>query len=475
MEKSKIVAFLRQLTPPDRKRILTYFKRPYFTQKHPELYALLTYTLENAATPAALEPQKVFTGVFGDNEPYNDLKLRHSASVLLQHAETFWVNYHLETDELERGVRLMELYRQAKLVKHYKNAQQQVQNCLQKEVHQNAAHYLIKYRVYRNTDNFSDNRNDPAKQEYVCLADAALDRFYLLSKLKLACELHSLQMLVKTPHEIATLDMVQQLAVQNPYQQEPVIALYYHALQTLLHPDTAQPHFEQLKQLFITHSSLLNQTEAAQVYYLALNYCATRINKGEGQYWAAIFDLYQIGAEQMLLLENGEILPWNYKNIVTVALRLGKTDYAYQFLHQYHPFLPEAHRQNALAFNLAKYHFACKQYAQALQKLQEVSYDEIFYSLDARLLLLKTYYELNEFDAMEALIDSFRQFLNRTRLISRQRQTTYRNLLRFLRQFNRIAPANRKQLTQLLAKIEQTPYVAERNWLLEKIKEYGKP
>lgn len=470
MEKTKIVAFLTQLNEQERKRAFLYFKRPYYTQKHPELFTLLKYVLENAERPDALNSVKVFTAVFGPDMQFNDLKLRHTASVLLQHAEAFWVSYHLETDELERSVRLMELYRQAKLVKHYKDVRQQAQNCLQKEPHRNAAYFLVKYRIYRNTDNFSNNRNDPEKQEYVCLADAALDRFYLLSKLKLACELYSLQMLVKTSQEIAGLDSVLQLADNGAYLQEPVIALYYHALQTLLHPDTAQLHFEQLKQLFIEHFRLLNQTEAAQVYYLALNYCATRINKGEAKYWTEIFDLYQIGADQMLLLENGEMLPWNYKNIVTVALRLGKTDFARQFLYQYQPFLPEAHRKNALAFNLAKYHFACKHYAQALQKLQEVSYDEIFYSLDARLLLMKTYYELQEFDALEALIDSFRQFLNRTRQISRQRQTTYRNLLRFLRRVNRIAPGNRRQLSELVAKIEQTPYVAERNWLLEIIK-----
>lgn len=467
MKKSKLFTLLNHFTAQERRATLLHFKRPYYTQKHPEMYALLQYLLENTDNAELLERHNVFTHIFSAKIPYNDLKLRRTASVLLQQVETFWVMRQLHTDELELSIRLMELYRKGRLIKNYKDVQKQALQQLQREAQRSAAYFLSEYRIYRNTDNFTDNRNDPEKQQYVCLADAALDHFYLLGKLKLACELYSLQTLVKTKFTIANLQTVVNIATEPAYMQQPVIALYYHALQTLLLPNEAQTHFEQVKQRFVAHSNLLTHTEAAQVYYLALNYCATQINKGEERFWTEIFDLYQIGLEQTLLLENGELSPWNYKNIVTVALRLGKNDFAHQFIHQYHLHLPVAHRLNALAFNLAKYFFTCQQYTQALHKLQEVSYDEIFYSLDARLLLLKTYYALDEFDALEALIDSFRQFLNRTRQINRQRQTTYRNLLRFLRRFNRIAPSNRKQLSELLAKIEQTPYVAERNWLLD--------
>ena len=93
-----------------------------------------------------------------------------------------------------------------------------------------------------------------------------------------------------------------------------------------------------------------------------------------------------------LLLEKGIMSPWNYKNITAVGLRLEEFGWVQDFLLKFKPHLAPAHRDNAYKYNLAKLHFAKKDYDKVLELLREVEYDDIFYSLDSRSMLLKTYY-----------------------------------------------------------------------------------
>ena len=111
------------------------------------------------------------------------------------------------------------------------------------------------------------------------------------------------------------------------------------------------------------------------------------------------------------LNDKGELLPWDYKNMVAAGLRCEAYAWVAEFLQVYNEKLPAGFRENALHYNLAKLAFAKQNYKKVLENLQNVEYEDVFYALDSRWTLIKTYYHLDEYDATEAQIDTFRIFL----------------------------------------------------------------
>ncbi|OWY16786.1 hypothetical protein C7N43_30105 [Sphingobacteriales bacterium UPWRP_1] len=471
MQKSKLFTFLQQLTKKEQKNLSDYFCQPYYSQKHPQLGKLLQYLLQHLNTPEKAAPQTVFGLVF-PGLPYNDLKLRHLAAEALQHAEEALAAQNSISDRYYLQLQLMEIYRSRKMVKHYEGVSNSLQTLFNRDEQRNAEYYRYHYLFWRNKDLFTENRNQPEKQTYLANASDALDVFYLSSKLRMAAEMITLKKVVDSPHQMQLLTELLQMVQQGIWLQYPVIAVYFHIVMTLTEPDNPA-HFDSLNHLFATQNSKLTTAEAREVYYFLLNYCATKINSGQTKFLHQIFDLYQIGLNTQLLLEGHHLSPWNYKNIVTAALRLGNYSWVYDFLHQYRSFLPPKHQKNAFTYNLANYYFFNKDYPRVLQLLQEVSYDEVFYSLDARSLLLKTYFELDEYEALQSLIDSFRQWLNRTKELSKPRQQTYRNLLYFVRKLIQLPYEKPEKRAALLAEIKNTPAIADKRWLLQQIEGNG--
>ncbi|PSJ72454.1 hypothetical protein C7N43_34115 [Sphingobacteriales bacterium UPWRP_1] len=471
MQKSKLYTFLQQLTHKERKTLSDFFCQPYYSQKHPQLSKLLQYLLLHLNTPEKAERQTVFDYVF-PGLSYNDLKLRHLAAEVLQHAEEALAAQHSISDRYYLQLQLMDMYRSRKMVKHYEGVSNSLQTLFTRDEQRNAEYYRYQYLYWRNKDLFTENRNQPEKQAYLASASDALDVYYLSSKLRMAAEMITLKKVVESPHQMQLIAELLQAAQQNNRLQYTAVAMYYHIVMMLTEPDN-QEHFDRLNHLFTTQNNQLPPAEAREVYYFLLNYCATKINAGQTLFLNQIFDLYRLGLNTQLLLEGHLLSPWNYKNIVTAALRLGNYDWVHDFLHQYQSFLPHKHQKNAFTYNLANYYFFKQDYNRVLQLLQEVSYDEVFYSLDARSLLLKTYFELDEYEALQSLIDSFRQWLNRTKELSKPRQQTYRNLLYFVRKLIQLPYEKPEKRAALLAEIKNTPAIADKRWLLQQIEGNG--
>lgn len=113
-----------------------------------------------------------------------------------------------------------------------------------------------------------------------------------------------------------------------------------------------------------------------------------------------------------------------------------------------------------------------------MRLLREVEFTDIFYNLDAKVMLLKIYYELEEDEAFLSLAASFKIFLSRTRLINENTRNLYMNLLAFtsklytmrMKHIFRKGKAFQLKLRELKDKTENNS-VANSRWLVGKIEE----
>lgn len=319
-------------------------------------------------------------------------------------------------------------------------------------------------------------RNDESLQQKANLLDA----FYLAEKLRDACEMQVRRHILKVDYSSRLLDAVLREVGDNitEYAHDPAIFLYYHIYRMLSRDEESQRYFEALEALR-QRQEVFDKTRLSELYNYFQNYCIRRINLGDERFLEEIFKLYLILIEQELLYEDGLLSEWHYKNIITTGIRLRRLPWVRAFIESQKERLPPDARDNAYRFNLAAYHHAAGEYDAVLQLLLQVEYSDVRYSLGAKALLLRTYYELHEWEALDSLVGSMRQYLQRNRLLADFNRNGYHNLFRFTRRAAAIRSQSaylsdekyHSELERLRRELSLAGEIFNKSWLMEKVEE----
>ena len=170
-----------------------------------------------------------------------------------------------------------------------------------------------------------------------------------------------------------------------------------------------------------------------------------------------------------MLFENGVLSAYIYNNALISGIMVSENDWAQGFLEEYKPFLPERDRENVYRYNLAILHFRTANYAEAMRLLQQTTPREPLHNLDARRMLMRIYYDFKEWSALSSLLESTRIYIRRQKDLGYGGEH-YLNLVNFLQKMLKSDLSSRKTRDILRGGIEAEKSVAEKDWLLEKLK-----
>jgi hypothetical protein len=292
-----------------------------------------------------------------------------------------------------------------------------------------------------------------------------LDRYYLTTRLRLTCELVNRHSILAEPYDseqVAALLLYLEAAGTDGFSAVPAVALYHQVLLLLTRPDE-DGHFLRLKNLMDEFLHLVTGDERPELYSYAQNYCIRRIRQGHSGYLDELFELYKTGLETGYLLEDGVLSAWKYKNIASVGLRVRAFDWVEGFISDYLPLLPEEFRDTACAYNKAFLNYSRGNLQQALRLLLQVEFNDVFFSLDTRKMMLMIYFEQDAEEPMLSLIAAFRTYLRRNKLISENNRKSYNNFLNLLNSIYKGADSPEA----LRAEIKATHPLVEESWLLK--------
>lgn len=297
---------------------------------------------------------------------------------------------------------------------------------------------------------------------------STLDDFYLTKKLELIYVNSTLQALFQKKDMLFLESEILQIFEQQSVDKfKPIIQLYYYL--HLLQQVKNIAHFEQVDKLLKQYKDTLSIEEKRNFYTALQNFCIQQINKNDdANFRKKLFELYQVCLEQDLLSDsNGHIFPPNFKNIVRLGLGLQEYAWTAFFIENYAAKLPEEKRADVENDALAQMAFSKGNYQKVLHILQETEPVDIFFKIDAKRLLLRTYYELGEIELTLSTLNTFRVFIHRDNIIHETHKLSNRNFINIL---NALIQANSfAKLLKIKKELLETLQVAEKKWLILKI------
>lgn len=305
-----------------------------------------------------------------------------------------------------------------------------------------------------------------------------LDAAWLIEKLRDACELvQRSQLLATSAPSSRLLDaVVGRLSEEIPAELDRPLLRIYLMLYRLLSGDSGIG-YRDVAAVVESIQDEIGTGELRSIFNHLQNYCIAMINKGDATYLDELFKLYLSQLDRKLFFENGFLPEWHYKNIVTTGLRLGQMDWVLHFIEAYRQYLDPKVADNAYRFNLANWHYHQGNLTRVMELLNEVEYTDLRYSLDAKAMLLRTYYDLDEEEALLALTESFRRYIGRNRTLSDFQKKGYFNLLKFTRRAFRlkmnkgiIKPSKWKHSFALLERdLQAADTLFNRSWLEKRV------
>lgn len=468
MQNSHLIVVLKTFSKKEGRDLQKWLESPAHNQRE-DVITLLEYLFTNGhlESDKHLKKEKIYSKIF-PGEPFDDAKLRQTMHFLLKTVEEFLIYQEFQENVTYHKVLLASNYLKRNLEKPFHKAIRTAEEIQYQSPYQEEQYLRNEFLIEQEKNEFQSSRQRTAKINFQELSDM-LDISYIATKLRHGCAMLSHQAVYKTAYDTGLLDEALRYIESKNLLHIPAIAVYYNIYKTITASNEPK-FFEQLVQQIQENGHLFPETVLRSFYLHTINYCIRKINSGEEAYVRTSFELYRQGLEKKILLENDSIDPILYRNIAVNGIRLHEFKWVEQFIYAYKEHLEEQHQENFFQFTLARLRFEQKDYGAAMGLLAKTDFSDILIQLNAKTMLMKIYYELEETDALESLLESMRTYLNRKGVIAYHR-LNYQNVIKYTKKLVRTNPYNKTQIAKLRQEITAANPLTEKAWLLKQLEE----
>lgn len=466
MQKSVLTEIVRALEKKEIRELNKWLQSPAHNQRQDvvRLFDFLVKNLPNGDEGA--EKARAWKAVF-PTQPYDDAYMRQVMYFLLKSIEEYLVFMDVANDRVQYQLALSRIYRERKLEKAHRQAYRIGREGLESQPLRD--NYFLRNQFLFEQDysqltnvvqNASANLQETAN---------ALEKWFLAEKLHIAYAMLAHRLVYKTAsYDDGMLNEVLKYCQDKTLLAEPAIAVYYYAYMITTNPEEEE-YFDQFESLIKNINMHFHPSEMRTLYVAALNYSVAKVNRGKENFSTRLFNLYRAGLETGYLLENGLVSRYTFGNAVGAALRNKEFGWADKFIEDFQHHLDEKEQNSIVNFNQSRVYFEKGEYAQAQKLLMQFEYDDVHLNIIAKTMLLKIYFETDEFDAFESLLESLRTYLQRKAALDATRKASYKNMISLMKkllQLNIFSKAQKETFREL---VQNTNPLAERDWFLKQL------
>lgn len=472
-----LFTILNQFSRKEMTYFLEFIQSPYFN-KHDQVQNLVTYLSDIYPKFDETHCSKplLWKAVFGKGK-VDASKLSLVFTYTNRLLDKFLALQMIEEGETEIDLWTVRHLRKKKLFSVCQKKIGKLEKQLEKLTLRDSEYLHIQIEINEESDRVVAEQGKLPSEPNLEDKQTYLEQYFLAEKLKDGCEILLRNKILRKKTEGILGHIVFDELTRNSekYLDQPAISLYWTLFQ-MIEKDSEEFYFKALKMMQDSDDAF-SFAELQNMYNYLLNFCIGKVNRGISQFLRELFNLQKLLLEKEIIFSDGYLNEWHYKNIVTIGSRLKETEWVRQFLESYKGKLHPSIAENAYSYNLAYLFYTMNQLDKVQSLLLTVEYTDPRYNLDAKTLLLRTYYDLEENEALFSLVDAFRQLIKRNKVISDASKNGYANLFKLTRKAAKIRydigyrPKEmlKADLEKLKKEIKRKEVIFNNQWLQSKI------
>jgi hypothetical protein len=464
MQSSKLIQLLRTLSKKELKEFLQFTNSEFFN-KNEQLIKFLKFLIPYHPNFNSEQLDKeIFFKKYYKGEEYEEQKFRYLLSDLTILLEEFIAFVEYKNNSFQQKYFLLQGLNKRNQDKYFLQDLEVIKKLSNNNPFRDSNYYFNQHNINEISYDFTSEKRNRAFDSSLQEVIDNLEITYLAKGFKYYCEMINRRNILQVTYNLSFFDQMVQYLQNGSFDDIPAVQIYRLIYITLTNHND-QENYKALLDALEKNGRLFSQREQRGMYVFAQNYCIKRINQGEPAALEEIFILYQKMVEHGLIYEGNYVSQPDFKNIVTTGLRLGEVDWVNNFIEEYKSKLNPEFSENAFTYSMAWVHFNKKEYDKALRMLLKVEFNDVYYHLDSKSLLMKVYFEMNEYDAFFSLIDAFKIYLRRNKFISDFQRETYHNFILLINKLMKVKLGKNSMNWNLYDEVNQTKPAADLVWL----------
>lgn len=468
MKTSRLWKLIRTFDKKEIKELRKFVSSPFFNQR--EDVILLFEELIKCIQVKKITPTKEYLfSLIYPKEKFDPQQMHLISSLLYKTLEQFLAYNELHDNQVKVKIHLAAAYRKRRLEDHFERTIEEAQALHKKDKMQNAEHYETEYQIMLEEYGF---QHSTLRMENYKLQEIStnMDLSFVARKLRQSCLLLSHQAVYKKEYDFGLHDNIMEYVENRKEMQTPAVMTYYYCYKVLKLKQEAD--FLIYKDMISQNSLLFSAKEAKDLFLFAQNFCIKKLNEEDVEYARIGLRLYQEMMDKNLLLENSIISRFAYRNIVSMGVLIKEFDWVEQFIKEYTPFLEVNYRESMPNLSLGRLHYERGELDKAMMLLQKADYTDLLLNLSAKTILMKIYYELDEFDLLSAHLAAMKKFISNQNSLGEAYKTIYNNIVTFTKKMIEINFNDKKILAKLVTEIKNEKVLTERKWMLKMLSRY---
>ncbi len=465
IENLKAIQVIYTFTSTDCKDFKKFLQSPYHNSRKNliDLFSFIVKNENNWSDPNCTYEQ-IFT-LLHPNEEFDKTLVTKAFSALYKHLETYILIKKNVADELSDNIQLLSYYNQFNLNELYKDKERELEKGLRDS--NKSSDYLTHLLFEIEKCSYESTKDKRIGDINYQNASNKLDTFFFYTKLKLVCLMlnRSLIVAVKYDYQLLENTISKELVTQL---NSKVIHFYYLAYQLLTQPDSAAL-YEKLKYELMIHGNELEKTDLSLLYTFLEN-CTSSVYTNMKAFYTNLFDIYLQQIQNKTIYYFDHLHRSVLKNIIKVALKLEKNDWAELFLKTHRDLIiPEQNADEIYYFCLSEIYFSQKKYGDTLISLTKVKPEDIFVKLSLKRMYLKIYYEQGEFNALDSGINSYRVYLSRQDSIPEEKLKKEKAFVNTIQKMMKLKLERKEAEFPLFWEKIKADAIVDKHWIEEKL------
>lgn len=261
--------------------------------------------------------------------------------------------------------------------------------------------------------------------------------------------------------------------IKEIFESTELFEIYACILITLINKNEQEYYFR-LKELLIKNLKVFNRMEKYSLL-VTLGTCtslkAETVNREI--FIRELFEIYRIRLSSRLYAYSDTQYMSNifFLSVMKLGISLGEIEWIKKFVEENTVKLAPVQQEKIKNYSLAQIKFHEKDFNSSLNYLRKVDFDVYTMKYEVRNLTAQVYYEMEDYEQIIYLTDSYKRFLVKNKFVSRYFREPNLEFIDLLNDLIKCRLSGSLNEKNSLAKRIENSKIAQKNWLSEKIKQ----
>lgn len=433
---------------------------------------------------ANLAKEKVFKKLF-PGKKYNDIVIRILISDMLRLAEEFLAYKNYSAEPLTEKKYLLGALKERSLDSLFNKHMKEAESILNEEGNISERYFLNRFEIETEKLNFliSKDRQDESGTALLKRGEYLVN-FFMMNILNIVQELweHGEVLNEKYDFNLAEnfisntgIEKVMKYMKDNNYKYYPVIEIYYYMYMSFK-DEKNDKYYSLLKDSVKQNLHLFHEEEKFNLFLILESSSISQMRTGNKKDYSDLMSVYELMLSNNVFTDaDRNYMQANlFRNIFYSAVELKRYEWAEEFVNKYYDYLVPEQKMDMFNYTKAILNFERNQFETALEQAGKINYTFFVFKFEARVLMLKLYYELKSFEPALSLIDTFSHFLSKSKIVSDGYKEPFTNFLKYLKILIRNSQnrnLNSYDTAEMKKTVAELKYVISKRWIIEKIEE----